>query len=436
MINRLAILKNIAKILNNPFLDYYNQLKKNNTLPKSELEIIQSNKIKKLLDYTSKNIPFYKEKFNNKNLQELKDIPTLSKQELKDAGMVAVKPKRKLIKKTTSGTTGPAFNFYVDKDFFALELARNLRIFDFARIEIGEPWVLLVPLRDKKNKSFSYLTQRLVLDAALLSFGRTPLCCPKALEEQFQPDEKIIKTFLDKIRRHHPKLIYSYPSTLIALGTHIRKWGIKGVIAKKIILSGEVLTIPARKFIEETFQGEVFDLYGTTEFPAIAQECKTHKGLHVFTDSYFIEFAVDNEIIVTDLDNYTTPFIRYKTSDLGHLIKEKCSCGSGFPLIEITRGRVSDLIVAPNGQFLRAGFFTSIIEKNKEIKKYQIVQEKQNLLKIYVISNSLSDSRKNFLAKRCREYAGDSISVSIETAPDIDLPLKQFFQTFPAREIE
>jgi phenylacetate-CoA ligase len=350
--------------------------------------------------------------------------------------MEAVKPERKLIKKTTSGTTGPTFMFYVDKDFFALELARNLRIFDFTQMEVGEPWVLLVPLRDRKNKFFSHLTRRLVLDATLLSFGRTPLCCPKALEEQFQPDKKIIKTFFDKIRRHHPKLIYSYPSTLIAMGTYIRKWGVKGVIAKKIILSGEVLTIPARKFIEETFQGEVFDLYGTTEFPTIAQECKMHSGLHVFIDSYFVEFATDNEIIVTDLENYTMPFIRYKTSDYGHSIKEKCCCGSEFPLIEITRGRISDLIVAPNGQFLRAGFFTSIIEKNHEIKKYQMVQEKQDLLKIYIVSDTLSDSRKNFLAKRCREYARDSISVSIETALDIDLPLKQFFQTYPVREIK
>jgi phenylacetate-CoA ligase len=436
MINRQAILKNITKIINNPFLDYYNQLKKNNTLTKSELEIIQSNKIKKLLDDASENIPFYKARLVNENLHELKGIPTLSKQELKDAGIAAVRSKRKLIKKTTSGTTGPAFMFYVDKDFFALELARNLRIFDFAQMAVGDPWVLLVPLRDKKNKSFSYLTRRLVLDAALLSFSRTPLCCPKANEEQFQPNEKIIKTFLDKIRRHHPELIYSYPSTLIALSTYIRKWGVKGIVAKKIILSGEVLTNHARRFIEETFQGEVFDLYGTTEFPAIAQECKMHNGLHVYTDSYFVEFALDNEIIVTDLENYMTPFIRYKTNDFGHSIKEKCSCGVGFPLMEITRGRVSDLIVAPNGQFLRAGFFSSLVEKNPEIKKYQIIQEQQNQLNIYVDSESLSDSRENFLIKRCREYAGDAMNISIGEIPKVEQPLKQFFQAYPMREIK
>lgn len=433
MINRQAILKNITKITNNPFLDYYDQLKKNSSLTKPDLEIVQSNKLKKLLDYTSKKIPFYMEKFSNKNLRELKDIPILAKQELKNAGMTAVMPNMKLIKKTTSGTTGPAFSFYIDKDFFALELARNLRIFDFTNIEIGEPWVLLVPLRDKKNKLFSYLTNRLVLDAARLSIERMPLCCPKAMQEQFRPDEKTIRMFLDKIKKHRPKLIYSYPSTLIALATYIRKWGIKGVNAKKIILSGEVLTNPARKFIEETFQGAVFDLYGTTEFPAIAQECEMHRGLHVYTDSYFVEFASDNEIIVTDLENYTMPFIRYKTSDYGHSIDEKCGCGIGFPLMEITQGRVSDLIVAPDGQFFRADFFSSLIEKNPEIKKYQIVQARQNQLNIFIDGESVSDSRKNFLVKRCREYTGDSIDVLIEEISDIDLPLKNFFQTYPVR---
>jgi phenylacetate-CoA ligase len=395
MISRLSILKTAAKILNNPFLAYYDQLKKNCALSNQKLKSLQVDKTNKLLNHASQNIPFYKKRFANLKSESINNLPMLSKQELKDAGTEVIANKRKLIKKTTSGTTGPAFSFYIDKDFFALELARNLRIFDFAEVELGEPWVLLVPLRDKKNSVFSYLSNRLVLDAALLSSGKTPLCCPKTKEKQFKPDERIIRIFFDKIKKHQPKLICSYPSTLIALATDVKNWNVKGICSKKIITSGEVLTQPARKFIQEVFQSEVFDLYGTTEFPAIAEECKEHKGLHIFSDSYIVEFGNKGEIVITDLENYSMPFIKYQTGDIGKPVSNQCSCGCSFPLMEVLRGRVSDLIVAPNGQFLRANFFATLLEKNKEIKKYQIVQETQGKLLLFLVTDKLTIQRKD-----------------------------------------
>jgi phenylacetate-CoA ligase len=431
MISRLSLLKTSAKILNNPFLTHYELAKARRMLMKSELENLQADKLKKLLTHASRDIPFYQNRFVNHNLDGIQNLPLLSKQALKDAGNEAIKSNTKLIRKTTSGTTGPAFSFYIDKDFFAKELAQNLRIFDFSEFELGQPWVLLVPLRDKKNPFFSYLTNRLVLDAAMLSSGKTPLCCPKTIEERFQPDERIIQKFFNKIDRHKPKLIYSYPSTMIALATHLKNWNVRNVRTEKIILSGEILTYPARKFIEEIFQGEVFELYGTTEFPSIAQECKIHNGLHIFTDSYYVEFAPDNEIIVTDLENYTMPFIRYQTADYGFLKSEKCRCGCAFPLMDITQGRVSDLIVSPNGQFLRASFFTTLLEKNREIKKFQLVQETQNKLKIYLIADNLSASRQGYLARRIKEYTVDAIEISLEFMDNINMPLKKYFQTYP-----
>jgi phenylacetate-CoA ligase len=425
MLSRLTLLKTAAKLINTPFLTYYYQLKKNNRLAQIELENIQSNKLNKLVDYVSKKIPFYQERYVNQT------FPILSKQELKDAGIEEVTSKKDLIKKTTSGTTGPSFGFYVDRDFFAWELARNLRIFDFAQVELAEPWVLLVPLRDRKNIIFSFLTNRLVLDAAMLSKGRTPLCCPKTNEEQFQPDEQVLQTFFEKIKKHQPKLIYSYPSTLIALGTYLKKWNVKNVKAEKIILSGEVLTNPARMFIEETFRAEVYDLYGTTELPAIAQECPKHHGMHIFTDSYRVEFGEKQEIIITDLDNYAMPFIRYNTNDFGQAKKKKCACGNNFPLMEITQGRVSDLIVAPNGKFLRAGFFTVLIQKNSEVKKLQLIQETQNMLKIYLIADSFSSTRKDYLVHRMNKYVSDSVDIKLEFTDNINMPLKKYFQVYP-----
>ena len=413
----------VSKFSRERFFQYYKQLERNQWLKKDAIEHQQLAKLKNLLNYAVENIGFYQERFRNFNikdfesLDDIKQLPVLTKDKLKSAGENAIACNRKKhITKSTSGTTGPPFNFVVDRDFFSLEIARNLRIFDLPDVEMGGPWVLFTPVRGKKSSAFSFLNNRLVLNANRLTVERTPPCCPASVENKFTPDENTIRQFCTRIKQHKPKMIYSYPSSLIALVTFIRKWSIEGIKIRTIISSGEVLTSEARGLIEETFDGKVFNLYGTTEFPTIAEECKEHNGLHIFTDSYIVEFDNNGEILITDLDNYTMPFIRYQTGDLGFLKNGQCKCGRNLPLMEITQGRKSDLIITPDGKFLRRSFFLSLLKKNQEIEKFEIVQNEQGRIMIsLVLGKLLPESRKDFLVRRCRDYAGDSINIDIKT---------------------
>ena len=280
---------------------------------------------------------------------------------------------------------------------------------------MGEPWVLFTPLRGKKSSTFSFLTNRLVLDANLITAERTPPCCPSSINNRLEPDEDMIRHFCSRIKQHNPKMIYSYPSSLIALATFIRKWNIPNINIKTIISSGEVLTSKTRMLIEETFGGEVFNLYGTTEFPSIAEECKEHKGLHIFADSYIVEFVNNGEIVITDLDNYTMPFIRYNAGDRGFLKNGHCNCGRSLPLMEITQGRVSDLIITPDGKFLRKSFFASVIEKNLEIESLQILYDEQGKILINLgVNKSFPELRQEYLIKRFKDYTDNSVEVSVK----------------------
>jgi phenylacetate-CoA ligase len=414
----------ISRLSQERFFQYYKQLERYQWLKKDEIEYRQLTRLKNLLNYAVENISFYQERFRNfniKSLDDIKKLPILTKDELRAAGENAVaRNQKKRITKSTSGTTGPPLNFVVDRDFFSLEIARNLRIFDLPGIEMGEPWVLFTPLRGKKSSTFSFLNNRLVLDANRITVERTPPCCPASVDNKLTPDVNTIRQFCARIKQHKPKMIYSYPSSLIALATFIRKWDIAGIKIRTIISSGEVLASEVRSLIEETFDGEVFNLYGTTEFPSIAEECKEHNGLHVFTDSYIVEFVNNGEIIITDLDNYTMPFIRYQTGDLGFLKNGQCNCGRNLPLMEITQGRKSDLIITPDGKFLRRSFFSSLFKKNQEIEKFEIVQNEQGRIMIsLVIGKLLPESRKDFLIRRCKDYAGDSINIDIKTSHNL-----------------
>ncbi len=414
----------ISAISKERFLKYHDELSQKQWLSKDEIEKLQLEKLKRLLSFSIQNIPFYKQRFVGfaplriTSLDDIKNLPIINKEELKAAGPDAIaKNRRRLISKTTSGTTGPPFNFVIDRDFFSLEIARNLRIFDLPGLEIGEPWVLFTPLRDKKSSIFSFLTNRLVLDANQITKERTPPCCPSSINNRLEPDEDMIRHFCKRIQKHKPEAIYSYPSALIALATFIRKWGITDINIKTIISSGETLTPKIRILIKETLNGEVFNLYGTTEFPTIAEECKEHNGLHIFADSYIVEFVNNGEIVITDLDNYTMPFIRFQTGDLGFPKNSQCKCGRNFPHMEITRGRISDLIITPDGKFLRRIFFESLFKKNQEIKNFEITQnEHERIMISLMVDKPFPESRQEFLIRRCRDYAGNSIDIEIKTS--------------------
>ena len=418
---RIISLALAGTVIGDPFYTYYKKLAQDQWLSKDALTHLQLTKLKSLISYTKANIPFYKKLFADINteairhLDDIKALPVLTKQELTKAGKDAIaKDGKTLMSRSTSGTTGAPFHFVVSRDFFSLGLARHLRIFDLAGLRIGDPWVMCTPLRYKTNPVYSLLTNRLVLDAHQMTKERTPPCCPASPGNRLEPDKTRIRQFCTQMKSHKPKAIFGYPSTLIALATYIRKWRVPGIKIPTIISSGEVLSHVTRKLCEETFDGEVYNLYGTTEFPSIAQECGEHKGLHIFNDSYLVEFLNDSAIVITDLDNYTMPFIRFKIGDYGFSRSEFCGCGRALPLMEITQGRISDLLITRDGKFLRRSFFASVLAKNPEVKKYEINQNQHGeIIASLLLTRPLSDARRGYLMRRFHEYAGGSIEIKI-----------------------
>ncbi|MBE0432596.1 phenylacetate--CoA ligase family protein [candidate division WOR-3 bacterium] len=406
------------------FYSYYKELDRNQWLSGDALTRLQLAKLRRLITHAATNIPFYKKRFADFDINavrspdDIKLLPVLTKSELAEAGEDAVvRGGQRLVSRSTSGTSGAPFRFVVSRDFFSFGIARHLRIFDLPGLRIGDPWVFCTPLRYKTNPVYSFLTNRLVLDANQITRERTPPCCPASPGNRLEPDEVTIRRFCKQIKSHKPGAIFSYPSTLIALATFIRKWRVPDIKIRTIISSGEVLPHGTRKFCEETFEGEVYNLYGTTEFPSIAQECGEHKGLHIFSDSYLVECLDDGAIVITDLDNYTMPFIRFKIGDHGFLKGEQCRCGRALPLMEITQGRISDLLITRDGRFLRRSFFAAVLEKNREIRKFEITQDQRREITISILlAKPLSDARRQFLMKRFNEYAGGSIAIKLQPA--------------------
>jgi len=125
-----------------------------------------------------------------------------------------------------------------------------------------------------------------------------------------------------KLLAKKPFLIQGGTSAIRELVWLANKHGVKAFNTKCIVLGEDPKEhIPALK---EEFQ-DVYQTYGLAECVNVAFEC-SHHTLHVNMGNCIVE-SVDGKLVVTNLNNDVTPFIRYKTGDKGRVVRRSCPCG-------------------------------------------------------------------------------------------------------------
>ena len=97
------------------------------------------------------------------------------------------------------------------------------------------------------------------------------------------------------------------------------------------VVRADRCTDSSRDAIEQAFGARVFDKYGSREFSGIAYECAESRDHHVMDESYIVELLVDGrllgpgetgEVVITDLNNFSVPLIRYRIGDLAVAVEQ------------------------------------------------------------------------------------------------------------------
>jgi phenylacetate-CoA ligase len=159
--------------------------------------------------------------------------------------------------------------------------------------------------------------------------------------------EKDVFLFINKINHFQPPLIKGYVGAIGHLANTIIEKGIDVFSPKAVSVTAAPLSQVQRKRIENAFHAPVYDQYAFSEIYWVAAQCSERKGLHVFSDSRHVEFINESgkpvlsdelgRIVITDLENYAFPLIRYENGDLGRPLALKCACGINLPLMDAVR---------------------------------------------------------------------------------------------------
>jgi len=224
-----------------------------------------------------------------------------------------------------------------------------------------------------------------------------------------------------------PKIIRGFSSAVYLYARYLRENHIEGIKPKAVITTAEVLFEHQRKLIEEVFNCNVYDGYGSRETSLSAQQCEAKDGYHISDENSIVEFLKDGEavspgesgeIIITDLHNQVMPWIRYAIEDLGTPMDEECSCGRKLSMMKSIEGRMNDIIVTPDGRRIRMPAY--LFGNMEGIREIQFRQHAKNQLSVDIVkSGEFSDIEVERFLGQMKQHLGNDIGIELRFVDEI-----------------
>lgn len=208
--------------------------------------------------------------------------------------------------------------------------------------------------------------------------------------------------YLDHIERWRPLVLEGYPTYLYQLARRGRETRVLRHAPSVVITSGEQLDPQHRRVIEEYFRAPVSNRYGSREFGVIAQGVPGAEVCLVPPCRFLLENDKQGALLITDLDNRATPFIRYAAGDLGRVTRgSRQAPGFAGQVITELAGRVHDCIVSTTGRLIPGQYWTLLSRSVPGIDEFQVYQASDGSIEMRVNQSSpLSEASRLALEER------------------------------------
>lgn len=394
-------------------LEYYNLFLQNNNMSLQEMHIYQNNKLKKMIQYCYKNIPYYQDLFDSLGLkpedieciEDLCKLPILTKDDIKKDIEKFYPNSDQDIKYfigSTGGSTGIPLKYRLSEDSNDAGGAILFRGWGFAGYELGDKVAIIAGgSLVKKEQSFSKMINNYIHNFRRYS--------------SYGMDNELLSKYAQDMIDWKPKYIRGYASSVFQLAKFIKennledKFDLNGAIT-----TAEMLFPQQRKFISDVFNCDVFNTYGLNDGGVSAYECDNHAGMHIDIERSLLEcvdeygnntYNQEGKILATTLIDFSMPLLRYDTGDLGVLSDEQCTCGCQRPLLKELKGRITDTLKL-NGKLIGSPVLTVLMGKTS-VMQYQFIQRGENklLIKLQKDINS-TEKDEEFIEKSLISQVG------------------------------
>ena len=358
-----------------------------------KIDLIRNRKLKNVLNFSYHNVKYYRELFEQTNLSlnqintvdDIVKLPVTTKHDLRGRYwefLPQVLPECRVSR--TSGSTGVPVCILSDKNSRLNNSAATIR----SRRAMGLPFIghpILTLLKREtdpilKPPHWTYLQ----------GIHKTHYINPYI-------DSEESRTYANRVLRQlkQPAVIAITPAIRV-FAEKIKSGFFNSIKPCCVSSGGESLTKQNRVLMETVFGTIVTDNYACNEAGEVAWQCHQAKGYHINTDNVVLEILKNGEpvgpgetgeVVITNLNRYAMPILRYANGDLARLSKEVCPCGCKLPMLAEIIGRSGQDMCFPNGKTVPWNVLKSAMNHN-QIRQFQIVQNPNASVTIKYIPES------------------------------------------------
>lgn len=398
-------------------------------LSPTKVAAIQAEKLGRIVEHAYKTVPYYRRVFEERGLvpadvsvpSDLVKLPLLTRSVLKknqEELVSSLADRAALQTNHSSGSTGQRATFKQDIDFQLWMRAHQLRTYRWcADWKIGERFVLLWG-------SEMYWSLKSTADSIrnIISNRRE--------FNTFSLSNDLIKKFTRKLLEFNPVLISTYSNAMHLIAREMDRLDAKVPALRAIQGTSEPFPPALRTRMESVFACETYDKYGSRETNIVSHESPLHDGMLIQSENVVPEFIGDDgvpcapgergRVILTTLNNWSMPLIRYETSDIAGPIDGYCRSGRGLPRMTHVAGRQQDLIITPRGDYIDAYYFSYLMMQSQQVDWFQVIQRVPERLHIRLLARRPGDtSFLEELKSTIRQHTGVSFDIDFEVLDEM-----------------
>ena len=246
---------------------------------------------------------------------------------------------------------------------------------------------------------------------------------------------------VERLVLDQPGYLLCHPSMVMGLARHCLDRGISLPGLREVRTLGESPDDSLRDVCREAWNVPMVDMYSCQEAGYLALQCPDHPHYHVQSENVLLEVVDDDgracmpgqvgRVLITSLNNFATPLIRYEIGDYAE-VGEPCCCGRGLPVLKRIMGRYRNLLTLPDGtrRWPRLGY-ESRLQEIAPIELMQMIQRSTEEIDVrLVMPRPLADDERESLSTFIRKNLGHPFRLRFEYTDSIRNPANGKIEQF------